>query len=308
MRASWFFTAKDAATAPKHVPGMSSAVLVTGASTGIGYATAELLAQSGFVVFAGVRKPEDAERLHTVHERIRAVRLDVERSDEIAQTMASIERSNLPLHAIVNNAGVALAGPLEYLPLDEFKRQFEINVFGAVAVTQASLPLLRREKGRIVFISSVSGQIAPPFLGPYAASKFALEALADSLRMELSPFGIAVSVIQPGNVRTPIWRKGREERDLLAARMPAQAMDHYGAAIEGLVRATEHEERTGIDASIVARSVLTAITSPNPRARYAVGNPPAWQRRMAAMLPERVRDRLILRNIADRTRDNPSAE
>jgi len=223
--------------------------------------------------------------------------LDVRRHTDVAQAIAGIENSGVPLYAIVNNAGIAVAGPLEFLPLDEIHRQFDVNVFGALAVTQAALPLLRNTRGRIVFISSVSGQIAPPLLGPYAASKFAIEALADSLRMELSPFKISVSVIQPGNVKTPIWEKGRREKEALDARMPPQVRNYYGAALDNLVRIAQREERTGIDAREVAMAVFTALRARRPRARYAVGAPPGWQRRMAALLPEHLRDRLVSRSL-----------
>jgi NAD(P)-dependent dehydrogenase (short-subunit alcohol dehydrogenase family) len=276
---------------------MSEGVLVTGSSTGIGYATATLLAREGYLVFAGVRTQADAERVEGAHKNIRAVMLDVRHRTDIVESIVRIEESGVELYAVVNNAGIAVAGPLEYLPIDEVHRQFDVNVFGALAVTQAALPLLRRRRGRIVFMSSVSGQIAPPLLGPYAASKFAIEAFADSLRMELAPFGVSVSVVQPGNVKTPIWEKGRREKDELTARMPAHAHAQYGAAIENLVRITEREERTGIEADAVAQTVLLILRSKRPRARYAVGSPPGWQRRMAALLPEHLRDRLIARSL-----------
>ncbi len=276
---------------------MDRAVLVTGASTGIGYSTAALLAQHGFTVFAGVRNDADARKLEQTHERIRGVLLDVEDARAIAAAAQTIAGCGLPLLGVVNNAGIAVPGPLEYLPIAELRRQFEINVFGAIAVTQAALPLLRQSTGRVVFISSVSGTIAPPFLGAYAGSKFALEALADALRMELSVFGIRVSVIQPGAVRTPIWQKGRDSKTRIVAAMPAAASQHYAGALESLVRVTEREERSGIQPEIVAQYVLRALTAPHPRARYAIGAPAGWQRRMAALLPERLRDRLIMRTV-----------
>lgn len=275
----------------------SEAVLVTGASTGIGYATAGLLARAGYVVFAGVRNEADLQRLRSLHPKLRPGFLDVQSPNDIAAAVKAIEESQLPLKGVVNNAGIAVAGPLEFLPLEDLRRQFDVNVFGAIAVTQAMLPLLRRAKGRVVFMSSVSGQIAPPFLGPYAASKFAIEALADSLRMELSDFGVFVSVIEPGNVNTPIWKKGRDDKDALLSRMSADARTYYGSAFDLLIEVTEREERTGIAPEVVARAVLDALRSPTPRARYAVGDPPAWQRRMATLLPERVRDRMILRTM-----------
>lgn len=273
-----------------------SGVLVTGASTGIGFAAALLLANDGYRVFAGVRNQADARRLESANSNIRALSLDVQNLGEIAQAVQDVSQSGVPLCGLVNNAGIAVAGPLEYLPLEDFRRQFDVNVFGALAVTQAALPLLRETHGRIIFMSSVSGQIAPPFVGAYAASKFALEAIADAMRVELAPSGVGVSIIEPGNVRTPIWEKGRREKDALVARMPAQAVTHYGDAVEKLVRVTEREERTGIEPELVAQSVLHALRSPKPRARYAVGNPPAWQRRFATLLPAHLRDKLVSRS------------
>lgn len=260
-----------------------------------------MLAGSGFIVFAGVRNEADAQRVSALHPNVRALLLDVTLPAHIAAAVTVIAGSSTALRGVVNNAGIAIAGPLEYLPLEELRKQFEINVFGALAVTQAALPLLRRTAGaRVIFMSSVSGQIAPPFVGPYASSKFALEALADALRMELSPFGIRVCVVQPGNVKTPIWQKGRDAKDELIARLPQKAIAHYGDAVDALVRVTEHEERTGIEPSVVAAAVLHALTDEPPKARYPVGNPPAWQRRLASLLPERVRDRMILRTVTRR--------
>jgi NAD(P)-dependent dehydrogenase (short-subunit alcohol dehydrogenase family) len=277
---------------------MNSAVVVTGASTGIGYACAQTLANAGFTVFAGVRGEQDVQRLRALHENVRPLALDVTAREQIAAAAESIRASGVALRGVVNNAGIAVAGPLEHIRLDDFRRQFDVNLFGALAVTQAMLPLLRASRdGRVVFMSSVSGQIAPPFIGPYAASKFALEATADAMRMELDGSGIHVIVVQPGNVRTPIWQKGRDAKDEIAAGMPAEGLQRYGPAVEALIRVTEREERTGIEPSVVADAVLRALTSARPKARYAVGTPPAWQRRIAQLLPERVRDRLILRTM-----------
>ncbi|HEY9181444.1 MAG TPA: SDR family oxidoreductase [Candidatus Baltobacteraceae bacterium] len=277
------------------------AVLVTGASTGIGYACTQMLSGAGFIVFAGVRSAADAQRVRALHAHVRPLLLDVSIREQIAAAAEAIRTSGTALKGVVNNAGIAVAGPLEHIPLEDFRRQFEVNVFGALAVTQAMLPLLRQTAGaRIVFMSSVSGQIAPPFVGPYASSKFALEALADALRMELSAFGIRVSIVQPGNVRTPIWQKGRDAKEHILASMPQHAIEQYGGAVDALVRVTEHEERTGIEPEIVAAAVLRALTDAKPKARYSVGNPPAWQRRFACLLPERIRDRMILRTVTRR--------
>jgi NAD(P)-dependent dehydrogenase (short-subunit alcohol dehydrogenase family) len=274
-----------------------SGVLVTGASTGIGYATAKLLAHEGYVVFAAVRTQDDAARLRSLHQCIRPVFIDVRDSSRIAEAVRDISQSSIPLFAVVNNAGIAVAGPLEYLPLEDFRRAFEVNVFGTLAVTQACLPLLRRTRGRIIFMSSVSGQIAPPMIGPYAASKFALEAVADSMRMELAPFGVSVSVVQPGSVRTPIWEKGRREKDEVGPRMSPQAAEYYGEALKNLEEVARREERCGIEPEVVAQSVLRALRAQRPRARYVVGSPPGWQRRVATLLPERIRDRVMTKDL-----------
>ncbi|MDB5092090.1 MAG: Oxidoreductase, Glucose/ribitol dehydrogenase family, partial [Candidatus Eremiobacteraeota bacterium] len=187
----------------------TEAIVVTGASTGIGAAAAAELARLGYVVFAGVRSDADASAVCALHENVRALRLDVTSAAEVAAAAGAVAASGLALQGVVNNAGIAVAGPLEYLPVDEWRRQFEVNLFGAVTVTQAFLPLLRPARGRLVFVGSVSGRLATPFIAPYSASKFALRAVTDALRIELFPFGLSVSLIEPGSVKTPIWQKGR---------------------------------------------------------------------------------------------------
>lgn len=265
--------------------------LVTGASSGIGHATATLLASSGFTVFAGVRTDSDASRI--AREGLRPLMLDVTNPRDVEQAVNAVNASAIPLRAIVNNAGIAVPGPLEFLALQDFRRQFEVNVVGALAVTQAFLPLLRSTRGRIVFMSSVSGQIVSPYVGAYGASKFALEAVADALRIELHQSGIRVVVVQPGNVKTPIWEKGRAQKDDLMGRVPPQAHELYGEPVKRLSRITEEAEREAIEPEAVARVVLEALRARRPRARYAVGAPRGWQRRIAIMMPERLRDRMI---------------
>jgi NAD(P)-dependent dehydrogenase (short-subunit alcohol dehydrogenase family) len=290
-------TAATATAAWGNAVTLHPGVLVTGASTGIGYATVKLLAHEGYLVFAGVRTQDDIERLRSEHEHIRPVFIDVCDSSRIAAAVQDISQSSTPLFALVNNAGIAVAGPLEYLPLEDFRRAFEVNVFGTLAVTQACLPLLRRTNGRIIFMSSVSGQIAPPMIGPYAASKFALEAMADSMRMELSPFGVSVSVLQPGSVRTPIWEKGRREKEHLAPRISPLAAQYYEKELNNLEQVARREERCGIEPEVVAQTVLRALRAERPRARYVVGSPPGWQRRVATLLPERIRDRFMTEDL-----------
>lgn len=275
---------------------MKQAVVITGASTGIGYATSALLAREGFMVFAGVRSDADSHRLAALP-GVAPLQLDVTDAEQIRDAAHAVHESGLPLRGVVNNAGIAVPGPLEFLPIDDLRLQFEVNFFGALAVTQAFLPMLRAAKGRIVFMSSVSGQIAAPFVGAYSSSKFALESAADALRMELRNSGVHVCLIQPGNVNTPIWAKGRSGRESLMQRAPQKAHEYYAPALQALVKITEDAEKTGIEPDIVAKTVLHALTAKKPRPRYALGAPAGWMRRTFTLLPERLRDRTLMRRM-----------
>jgi NAD(P)-dependent dehydrogenase (short-subunit alcohol dehydrogenase family) len=280
------------------------AVLITGASKGIGTACAVRLAQDGFRVYAGVRRLEDGEAL------IRAgggdvvpVILDVTEPQQIADAVARIgeETGQRGLPALVNNAGVAIAGPLEYLPVDELRRQMEINFLGQIAVTQAFLPLLRRSReskrgdhrtGRIIFMSSISGLTALPFTGAYAASKFALEAAADAMRLELRPSGITVSLVEPGVIDTPIWDTARHAADRNIERMPAAVQEHYGAPLAAM-RERIARGMKGLPPERVADVVARALTSRRVRARYLVGMDARARLLLHRLLPTPVKDWLI---------------
>jgi NAD(P)-dependent dehydrogenase (short-subunit alcohol dehydrogenase family) len=192
----------------------------------------------------------------------------------------------------VSNAGIAVGGPLEFLPVDELRRIFEINVFGAAELAQAFLPQLRSSKGRLVFVGSISGRLAVPFVAPYSMSKFALRALADALRVELGPAGIGVSLVEPSAVKTPIWSKGRDSREALLALLPPQAMERYGAQMEAMFAQVEREERGAMPVEHVARAILHAITARKPRARYLLGKG-ARAGSVVALLPTALRDRAI---------------
>lgn len=270
------------------------AVVITGASTGIGASTAELLAREGFLAFAGVRDDGAAERLASRHARIRPIRIDVTDRSSIAAAARSVLASGSPLRAVVNNAGIAVAGPLEFLPLDDIRRQFEVNVFGAIAVSQAFLPQLREQRGRIVFVGSVSGRFSAPYLAPYSASKFALRSIADAMRMELAPAHVSVSLIEPGSVKTPIWRKGRDDRENLIRRLGPLAMQHYARELEALMDQTVEQERAGIPVEFVARAILHAVTAPRPRAYYPVG-PGSRLAGILTLLPAATQDRFHFR-------------
>jgi NAD(P)-dependent dehydrogenase (short-subunit alcohol dehydrogenase family) len=281
------------------------AVLVTGASKGIGEACALLLAREGFRVYAGVRRAEDGEALqqHGVGDVVPII-LDVTRDDHVAAAAERIgdEMGGRGLQALVNNAGVAIAGPLEFLPLDELRRQMDINFIGQVAVTQAMLPLLRQAEGggsgpgrgrvRIVFMSSISGRTALPLMGAYAASKFAMEAAADSMRGELRPSGIRVVLVEPGVITTPIWATAREAGERNIARMPPEAQQFYGGPLDALRRRTAGEMK-GNPPEKVARVVLHVLTSRRPRVRYLVGRDARARLFMHRLLPTPLEDWVI---------------
>ena len=270
----------------------SGTVLVTGTSTGIGEATAMHLTGLGFDVLAGVRKDEDEERLKAAG--LDTVKLDVTDGAHIEALRAQF--AERPLAGLVNNAGVAVAGPLEFLPIDNFRQQIEINLIGQVAVTQAVLPALRRAGGRLLNVTSIGGRIAFPFTGAYHASKFGLEGVSDTLRRELDGQGVAVIVIEPGGVKTPIWRKGTSVADEMAASMPPEMERLYGRLRDAIrAESVKIAERTGIEPSAVAEVIGTALTASRPKTRYLVGRDAKSQWAIAKRVPDRVMDRLIAR-------------
>jgi NAD(P)-dependent dehydrogenase (short-subunit alcohol dehydrogenase family) len=271
-------------------------VVVTGSSTGIGEGCALRLDKMGWRVFAGVRRPEDGEALmRKASQRLTPIILDVTDGDSIAAAAGYVAEivGEDGLDGLVNNAGIAVAGPLEFLPVDELRRQLEVNVVGQIAVTQAFLPLLRKAGGRIVNIGSVSSRISTPLLGPYSASKFAMDALTTALRMELQPWGIHIAIVDPSGIATPIWRKSLAAGDRLAERFPAEVFDMYGPLIEAQRKRAIESDRTGLPRREVARCVVHALTSPRPRTRYPVGST-ARIVELLRLLPDRLRDRLIM--------------
>ena len=273
-----------------------NAVVVTGASSGIGAALVELLAREGYVAFAGVRGEADAATVATLHPNVRPLRVDVTDRASVDAAARAVAASGLVLRGVVCNAGIAVAGPLEYLPVDQLRRQFEVNVFGAVEVAQAFLPQLRAARGRLVFVGSSSGRLAVPFIAPYSASKFALRALADGWRVELAPFGVAVALVEPSAVKTPIWAKGRAAVPDLLAQLPPEAHERYGEAVRALAAATEREERSAMPVAAVTRAIRHALTAPKPRANYLLGTA-ARAGSVVALLPAGVRDRLVRKTL-----------
>jgi NAD(P)-dependent dehydrogenase (short-subunit alcohol dehydrogenase family) len=272
-------------------------VLITGAGSGIGRAAALSLAGRGYSVFAGLhRQPADLPRDDPA--TLATVVLEVTDSSSIASAREQIEGAVGAggLTALVNCAGIALGGPLEFLPPDALRRQLDVNVVGQLAVTQAFLPLLRSGHGRIINVGSISGRAALPYLGPYAASKFALRALNDSLRVELRAWNIPVILVEPGSIATGIWAKGAAEAQRQYASWPGQARDLYGRQLDKLLARIASLSQGGIPAERAAGVIVEAVTTARPRARYVVA--PAsrvWLIRFLAVAPTWLRDRLVSR-------------
>jgi NAD(P)-dependent dehydrogenase (short-subunit alcohol dehydrogenase family) len=273
-------------------------VLVTGASTGIGRATALRLDWDGWRVFAGVRREEDAEALGAEgSDRLAPVMLDV---TDVAQVAAAAELigervGEAGLDGLVNNAGIAVLSPLETIPLEDFRRQIEVNLTGQVAVTQAMLALVRSAAGRVVFVSSIGGRMALPFGAPYHAAKFGVEAVADCLRQELRPWKIDVAVIEPGSIDTPIWERGEQIADEVASRAPAAQEELYGQTIERFRAAVRRTAERGIAPDKVAKVVAHALTARRPHTRYVVGADARGQALARRLLPDRAFDWMVAR-------------
>jgi NAD(P)-dependent dehydrogenase (short-subunit alcohol dehydrogenase family) len=266
-------------------------VLITGASRGIGRATALRLSAAGWDVTAGVRQEKDAEALTAASTGpIKTVFLDVTDEDHIAGLDAKLPQQ---LDAIVNSAGIVVGGPVEAVPAAELRRQLEVNVVGQAAVTQVVLPRLRASRGRVIFLSSVSGLISTPMMGPYSASKFALEGLADALRMELAPWGVRVILIEPAQTDTDLWRHADAQlKESVAVLAPAQR-ELYAKHISGFRKTIPRSQHTAAPADGVAATVEKALTARRPRARYMVGASANVQAKLALATPTRARDALL---------------
>ena len=273
------------------------AVLVTGASSGIGQACATRLVREGCRVFAGVRRAEDGDRLmKECPERLEWLLLDVTDKGQIAVAAETLQRAvgERGLAGLINNAGIAVGGPLEYVPAELLRRQLEVNVIGLHAVTVAMLPLVRQAVGRIIHVGSISGRIASPLIGPYTASKHAVEALTDALRLELAPEGIHVAVIEPGQVRTPIWDKGLAGFQSFNDRIPPEGMARYGPRLRVFRWMLERAPRYAVPPERVADSVVHALFASEPKTRYVVGRDARVRLWLSRLLPDRAMDALVL--------------
>jgi len=264
-------------------------VLVTGASTGIGLAVTEYLASKGIHVFAGARKQQVLEGL-AKNSNVTPLKLDVTNTEDVKQAKKIIEEKTAGLFGLINNAGIGKGGPLMDVSVEDLRAQFEVNLFGVHQITQAMFPLLLKAKGRIVMMSSDSGFFATPFFGPYCSSKFALEGYSDSLRREITPYGVKVILIEPGRITTPIWDKGEKYLNKYAGSLfavEAKAIGEY---------AIRKGKTAGLPPLEVAKTVYQVLTAANPRLRYIVAkNKLEYQ--MMKILPASYVDKLALKKV-----------
>ncbi|MFZ3015326.1 MAG: SDR family oxidoreductase [Nitrospira sp.] len=276
--------------------GDNRAVVITGASTGIGAACALHLDQLGFVVFAGVRKAEDGVALQkSSSDRLVPVELDVTDLVTIQKSYTVVLEATRDrgLFGLINNAGIAVVAPLEAVPIADLRQQLEVNVIGQVAVTQAFLPLVRQARGRIVNMGSIAGLAAMPLMGPYSASKFALEAITDALRLEVQQWGIHVSIIEPGAITTPIWNKSAIEAAEREAAIETELRTLYKPVIAAMRKVVGEASKRAIAPDAVAKVVEEALTAPTPKTRYLVGTDAKLRALMVRLLPDRVSDKVL---------------
>jgi NAD(P)-dependent dehydrogenase (short-subunit alcohol dehydrogenase family) len=267
-------------------------VLVTGAARGIGRATALRLAAAGWDVLAGVRRAEHGEALaaEAGSGRVAPVSLDITDADQVA---ALDDVLPARLDGVVNNAGVVVGGPIEAVPLDELRRQLEVNVVGQAAVTQAVMPRVRASGGRLVFVSSLSGRVATPMTGPYNASKFALEGMVDALRMEVRPWGVRVVLVEPAQTDTDMWRNAESTFAEQVATLSPEHRELYAKHIEGWRKSIPRSQKMASSVDGVTATIERALTTRRPRARYVVGAGPRLQSVMAALTPTSAMDAVL---------------
>jgi NAD(P)-dependent dehydrogenase (short-subunit alcohol dehydrogenase family) len=274
------------------------AIFITGASSGIGLASAHRLYTAGFTLIAGVLAGEDTGPLDIMGtERLHIVPVDVTDTSSIYQARDQIDGivGTDGLYGLFNNAGVGVAGPIETTPVEILRNTLEINLIGHYSVTQAMLPQVRKAKGRIVNTASILGRIALPFSSQYCMSKFAMEAFTDSLRAEMKPFGVKVSAIEPGAIKTAIWDKVQEQAEELEAEFTPEGQSLYGSSFRKMITVSQEAAADGIKPSEVADAVLDAFTARNPKTRYLVGQDAKSIGLLRRLLPDRLLDRILAR-------------
>jgi NAD(P)-dependent dehydrogenase (short-subunit alcohol dehydrogenase family) len=276
--------------------GDNRAVVITGASTGIGAACALHLDRLGFTVFAGVRKPEDGVALQKAgSDRLVPLELDVTDLATIQKSRAVVVDATKErgLFGLINNAGIAVVGPLEVVPISDLRQQLEVNVIGQVAVIQVFLPLIRQARGRIVNMGSIAGLSTMPLMGPYSASKFALEAITDALRLEVQQWGIHVAIVEPGAIATPIWNKSAIEAAEREASIETELRTLYKSVVTAMRKVVGEASKRAIPPDAVVKVVEEALTAPAPKTRYLVGTDAKLRALMVRLLPDRISDKLL---------------
>jgi NAD(P)-dependent dehydrogenase (short-subunit alcohol dehydrogenase family) len=275
------------------LPEIQEIAIITGASTGMGAATARELARRGFHVLAGVRRDRDADAIKGPG--IDPLIIDITNPDHIRALATRVhgDPQGRAVRALVNNAAIAVNAPVEVFAIDEWRRLFEVNLFGHIAVTQTLLPALIRSKGRVVNISSVGGRIAMATYGPYASAKFALEAVSDSLRREIAPLGVQVVVIEPGAVRTEMAGRAIAAARELASIMTPEQSQRYGGLVQAITAQAAWFTESGLSADAAAKVIAKAVTARKPRTRYTIGRDAALLTLSARILPDRILDRVF---------------
>jgi NAD(P)-dependent dehydrogenase (short-subunit alcohol dehydrogenase family) len=276
------------------------AVLVTGASTGIGRATALMLDKIGYPVFASVRKTQDGDKLReAASPKLKPVLMDV--TDEAAIARAADEIAaqvgGSGLWGLVNNAGISFRAPLEFAPLNEFRRLYESNVFGLLAVTQAFLPLLRQTHGRIVNVSSLTALMVTPFHGIYSSSKMAVNGITEALRLEVKPHGVKVSLMIYGGVRTELWDRVAKMTADITNQCPPEFNSLYASGLKKALDYFTTRGRSGLTPEEAAQPIIHALTAENPKRTYYVGGDAKFSHMLSKVVPGKLRDRLILGSI-----------
>ncbi len=272
------------------------AVFITGASTGIGKCTALHLDKAGYRVFAGVRKEKDADALRAeASDRLQPILIDVTKEEQIKEAAREVEEAlgDDTLVGLVNNAGVAVLGPLEFLPPDDMRWQMEVNIVGVLMVTQAFTKLLRASKGRIINVGSIAGRVTTPYSAAYSASKFALEAITIGMRMEMSPWDVWACVVDPGQIKTPIWGKARESYERCKEWLGKEGWALYGDKLEKATGTFEQGEN-GADPLLVAQAIEHGLCAGRPKTRYLVGKDARLGAALQWLLPDKAFEKVLL--------------
>ena len=270
-------------------------VFITGSSSGIGKACVLALDKLGYDVFAGVRRMEDGQSLRQIaSDRLHPVIVDITNREQIAAAAETVRQGlgDRPLVGLINNAGIAVGGPLEFVPIDRFRHQLEVNLIGHISVSQVFIPMLRKSQGRIINVGSIAGIFASPLMGAYCASKYAMEAISDVLRRELKPWNIKVSLLEPGIIGTKIWEKASAQAGRAIKEAPDEMIRFYGPLIELVRKHVEDIQKSAQSPEVVAKAVVHALTAAHPKARYRMG-PKAWIQKVISWLPENIQDRII---------------